>query len=257
MIRGTAQTAVDILSGRSRGLPHRRRRSARADRERPAIAVTSRWPTGRTETFSDGVFAIAVTLLVLNIQVPASDFRHLWHGILHQWPAYLGYATSFLTIGGIWLTHHAILRRLEYVNNTLMRLNLLLLMAVSFLPFPTKLMAQSIRNVDAERVAVIFYGASLLVASLLLSAMWRAIARRPALHRPEVTDREIGELLRAVTPSIGFYIAAGVLALAQPQLAVFVYLFPAVLTVLRARGDEIATAAPGRPDDVHQPREES
>jgi len=77
-----------------------------------------------------------------------------------------------------------------------MRLNLLLLMAVAFLPFPTMLMAESIRDVDAVRAAVIFYGACLLATSLLLNAMWRAVARWPALHRPEVTDREIQELLR-------------------------------------------------------------
>ena len=252
MIRGLALTAVGTLFGRHRGVA--RRRSNRGDRER---VLSSRWPTGRTETFSDGVFAIAVTLLVLNIQVPASDLRHLWHGMAHQWPAYLGYATSFLTIGAIWLTHHGIMRRLEYVNNTLMRLNLLLLMAVAFLPFPTKLMAQAIRNPDALRAAVIFYGASLLVTALLLSAMWRAVARRPALHRPDVTDREIDELLRVTTPSIAFYVGAGVLALAQPQVAVFAYLLTAILGVLRARGDEIATTADVGRDELREPAEKT
>jgi uncharacterized membrane protein len=62
--------------------------------------VHSRWDTARTESFSDGVFAFAITLLVLDIQVPKSEINHLWHGIAHQWPAYLGYATSFLTVGG-------------------------------------------------------------------------------------------------------------------------------------------------------------
>ena len=67
--------------------------------------MSRRWDTGRTEAFSDGVFAIATTLLVLDLAVPESEFHHLWHGIGHQWPGYLGYATSFLTIGGIWLGH--------------------------------------------------------------------------------------------------------------------------------------------------------
>jgi uncharacterized membrane protein len=243
--------AVGALLARHGGLTGHR--TARGDSER---AVSSRWPTGRTETFSDGVFAIAVTLLVLNIQVPASDLHHLWQGIGHQWPAYLGYATSFLTVGAIWLTHHGIMRRLEYVSNTLMRLNLLLLMAVAFLPFPTLLMAQAIRNPDALHAAVIFYGASLLVTALLLSAMWRAVARRPALHRPEVTDREIDELLRVTTPSIGFYLGAGALALVQPQVAVFAYLLTAILGVLRARGDEIVTTADIGRDEPHESKEE-
>lgn len=69
--------------------------------------MESRWAGGRTEAFSDGVFAIAVTLLVLDLHVPESAMNDLLHGIVHQWPNYLAYATSFITIGGIWLAHHA------------------------------------------------------------------------------------------------------------------------------------------------------
>ena len=117
------------------------------------------WGTGRTEAFSDGVFAIAITLLILEVNVPETAFDNLWQGIADQWPSYLAYATSFITIGGIWLAHHGIFRRLQYANQRLMLINLLLLMAVSFLPFPTKLMAQAIHDSSAERAAVIFYGA--------------------------------------------------------------------------------------------------
>jgi len=106
------------------------------DMVRPAdleviVIVSRRWETGRTEAFSDGVFAIATTLLVLDLAVPESALHNLWHGIADQWPRYLGYATSFLTIGVIWLGHHAIFSRLRYVNDRVMRLNLLLLMAGS------------------------------------------------------------------------------------------------------------------------------
>jgi uncharacterized membrane protein len=133
--------------------------------------VGNRWETGRIEVFSDGVFAIAITLLVLDIRVPVSELDNLWRGIVHEWPAYLGYATSFLTIGGIWLAHHGIFRRLLYANDLVMRINLLLLMAVSFLPYPTRLVADTIRNEDAERAAVIFYGLSLLAISALFGAL--------------------------------------------------------------------------------------
>jgi TMEM175 potassium channel family protein len=133
--------------------------------------VGNRWETGRIEAFSDGVFAIAITLLVLDIRVPVSELDNLWRGIVHEWPAYLGYATSFLTIGGIWLAHHGIFRRLLYANDPVMRINLLLLMAVSFLPYPTRLVADTIRNEDAERAAVIFYGLSLLAISALFGAL--------------------------------------------------------------------------------------
>ena len=75
-----------------------------------AVVVENRWGTNRLEAFSDGVFAIAITLLVLDIRVPPSEFGNLWHGIGHAWPDYLAYATSFVTIGGFWLVHHGILR---------------------------------------------------------------------------------------------------------------------------------------------------
>ena len=157
----------------------------------------NRWETGRTEAFSDGVFAIAITLLVLEIGIPASEFDDLWSAIFHEWPAYLGYATSFLTIGGLWLAHHGIFRRLRYANNAVMRINLLLLMAVSFLPYPTKLVAEAIRDESAERAAAIFYGLCLLAIALLFSALWGAVARDRELLRPEVSDEEVNAILRA------------------------------------------------------------
>jgi TMEM175 potassium channel family protein len=101
------------------------------------------------EAFSDGVFAIAITLLVLEIGVPESAFGDLWRGILDQWPSYLAFATSFLTIGAFWLVHHGIFRRLCLADTQVMRLNLLLLMAITFLPFLTKPMAQAITSADS------------------------------------------------------------------------------------------------------------
>ena len=196
------------------------------------------WDTGRTEAFSDGVFAIAITLLILEVSVPESAFDDLWSGIAHQWPSYLAYVTSFLTIGGIWLAHHSIFRRLQYANRELMLINLLLLMAVSFLPFPTKLMAEAIHNTDAERAAVIFYGGTLLAISLLLSLLWGSIARDRRVLKPEVTEKEINAIAIAATPSIGFYVGVIVLAIFAPRVAVFGYLVVAVVGLLRMRGDQ-------------------
>jgi uncharacterized membrane protein len=99
---------------------HARQRSGWDETGRTGRAsnlVGSRWDTGRIEAFSDGVFAIAITLLVLDIGIPASEFDDLWSAIFHEWPAYLGYATSFLTIGGLWLAHHGVFRRLRYAND--------------------------------------------------------------------------------------------------------------------------------------------
>jgi uncharacterized membrane protein len=213
--------------------------------------VDERWGTGRVEAFSDGVFAIAITLLVLDINVPASSFDDLWKAIAHEWPSYLGYVTSFLTIGGIWLGHHGMFRRMRYANSAVMRVNLLLLMSVSFLPFPTRLVGDAVRNTGAERAAVIFYGASLLVCALLLAAIWGVVARDRSLLRPEVTDDEVNEVLLSASPSIGLYAALTLLAIPAPRFAAFGYLLIGVLAVLRARGDsgghepQAPPAAPG------------
>jgi uncharacterized membrane protein len=196
-----------------------------------------RWDTGRTEAFSDGVFAIAITLLVLDIRVPPAAFDNLWRGFADEWPAYLGYATSFVTIGGLWMLHHGVFRRLRWANSTVMRINLLLLMAVSFLPYPTRLVAEAIRDSSAERAAVIIYGASLLVISVIFGALGYAISRDRDLVAPGVTDAEIDQLVRTVTPSIGFYVGVLVLAALAPRVAAFGFLVIAVLAVWRARGD--------------------
>jgi uncharacterized membrane protein len=212
--------------------------------ERHARRLRGRWETGRTEAFSDGVFAIAITLLVLDIRVPPGELDNLWRGIVHQWPEYLGYATSFLTIGGIWLAHHGVFRRLRYANNRVMRINLLLLMAVSFLPYPTRLMAEAIRSDSAERAAVIFYGLNLLAISTLFGALWGTVARDRQLLKPEVSEAEARAILVAATPNIGFYVAATVLAIIAPKVAAIGYLAIAIAVVLRARGDEVTTDDP-------------
>lgn len=202
--------------------------------------MRTRWDTGRTEAFSDGVFAIAITLLVLDIRVPEEDFEHLWKGIVHQWPAYLGYVTSFLSIGWLWLAHHGIFRRLRYANRQVMTINLLLLMAVSFLPYPTRLIAEGIRNDEAERAAVIFYGLSLLAIAALFSALWGAVVQDRELLKPDVSDDEVRAIAVATSPSIGFYAAFMAVAIVAPVVAAFGYLAMAIVAVLRARGDEAA-----------------
>jgi uncharacterized membrane protein len=199
--------------------------------------VGDRWHTGRIEAFSDGVFAIAITLLVLDIHVPPTAFDDLWRAIVNEWPAYLGFATSFITIGGFWMAHHGLFRRLEYANQQVMRLNLLLLMAVSFLPFPTRLVAEAIHTANAERAAVIFYGASLLVISLLYAALGQAVTRDRSLLRPETSPAEVDLVVRQVRPNIGFYLVVIAFAEIAPVAAAVGFLVVAVLVVLRARGD--------------------
>ncbi len=206
--------------------------------------MSDRWGTGRIEAFSDGVFAIAITLLVLEISVPESGFEDLWNGIADQWPSYLGYATSFLTIGGLWFAHHGIFRRLTDADANVMRLNILLLMLVSFLPFPTKLVAEALeKTTSAERAAVIFYGLVLFAISATINALWRYVAAHRDLLEPDVTDEDVAAITLATAPNMAFYVVVVLLALLAPQVAAFGYLLIAVVGVFRQRGDRAAPAA--------------
>jgi len=159
--------------------------------------------TARLEAFSDGVFAIAITLLVLDLAVPVTKTseNHLLDAIGDEWPGYLGYVVSFATVGALWLGHNAITDYLDRADTTLLRLNLLLLFFVSFLPFPTRLLSEYIRSDQAERVAVTFYGLTLLVAGALLSVFWR-YALHARLVRPNAGDEEITLLTHRLTPAL-------------------------------------------------------
>lgn len=208
-----------------------------------AARMEQRWSTGRLEAFSDGVIAIAITLLVLEISVPEAAFDDLWRGILDQWPSYLGYVTSFVTIGGFWLVHHSIVRRLDSADSRVMQINLLFLMLVAFLPFPTQLVAEAITRSSAERVAAVFYGVALLAIAIVVAVLWRYIATHRALLRDDVTEEEISTLTAQTAPNIGFYAAIIVLAIFAPQVAAWGYLVIALVSVFRQRGDRTATAA--------------
>jgi uncharacterized membrane protein len=195
------------------------------------------WSISRVEAFSDGVFAIAITLLVLEIGIDPDQFDDLWGAILKEWPAYLAYVTSFLTVGGVWLAHHRLFMRLRFVDPTLMRLNILLLMAASFLPFPTGLLAEAFHaSRDAERAAVVFYGATAIAIEALIGA-----ARRYAEAHPELLHGEAPpplEALRRHGLPVAVYGAAMVAGLLLfPRLAAVAYLVVAARAVLLPGGE--------------------
>ncbi len=125
--------------------------------------------TGRMEAFSDGVFAIAITLLILDIAVPAGSEDDLLGALGDQWPSYLAYTVSFATIGAVWFAHTVITEYLDHADSVLIRLNLLLLLVVSFLPFPTRLLAEYAGESEPERIAATVYGVNLLLTMVMVS----------------------------------------------------------------------------------------
>ena len=200
--------------------------------------MPQRFGSGRLEAFSDGVFAIAITLLVLEISVPEADFDHLGRALVDLWPSYLAYATSFLTIGATWVVHHAIFRRMGHADHNVTRLNLLLLMTVSFLPFPTGLLAQTVGSDEGERVAVIFYGGVLVVVLLLLAAMCRYVASQPLLLREGVQAGDLEAMASRLTPGLVFYVLVFILAIVAPGVAAFGFLVVAALALSVLKTEE-------------------
>ena len=196
------------------------------DDSSPARARTL--PTTRMDAFSDGVFAIAITLLVLEIEVPADAEQDLLRAVAEQWPSYLAYLVSFSTIGAIWLRHTVITAHLAGANGALIRLNLLLLLVVSFLPFPTRLLAENVHAEGPERVATTIYGVNLMLASVLIGVIWR-YARTERLVRPDADDPD---LVARITPSLGAYVVMIVVGLFLPLLAVLGYLAIAVYIIV-------------------------
>jgi len=190
--------------------------------------------TGRLEAFSDGVFAIAITLLVLDIAVSADAGHDLLGAILGLWPSYLAYVASFSTIGAAWLAHNAITEYLDRTDTAFVRLNLLLLLLVSFLPFPTKLVADFIHQDNAERVAVTFYGIVLLLSTTMLLVLWR-YAVRARLVRPDLADEEIELLTQRLTPGLSAYLVLIVSGLFLPLVAVIGYLGIALYYIIPFR----------------------
>ena len=192
--------------------------------------------TARLEAFSDGVFAIAITLLVLDLAVPVTHVseQHLLDAIGDQWPGYLGYLVSFSTVGALWLGHNAITDYLDRADTTLLRLNLLLLFFVSFLPFPTRLLSEYITADRAERVAVTFYGLTLLIAGALLSLFWR-YALHARLVRPNAGDEEITLHTHRLTPGLGAYAVLIIVGLFSPVAAVIGYLVIALFFLIPLR----------------------
>jgi uncharacterized membrane protein len=186
--------------------------------------MEGRFDSGRIEALSDGVFAISITLLVLEITLPADAFQHLGHAIAHEWPAYMAYVTSFLTIGTAWFVHHEIFRRMTHADPNIMRLNLLVLMVVAFLPFPTGLLGEAIHSREAERTAVFFYGGVLAAMLLLLAGLARYVASRDQLLVDRAEPADLKALAIRLTPGLGSYAVVLALAAVAPRVTAFGFL---------------------------------
>jgi uncharacterized membrane protein len=187
-------------------------------------------PTGRLEAFSDGVFAIVITLLVLELKVPEAG-GDLWRQLVDEWPAYLSYFVSFAFIGASWIAHSNITRFVKAADAALMRLNLLLLLFVSFLPFSTSLMARHLDDAG-ERLAVVLFGVNLTLAAVLTSIVLRYAGHRRGLAADDVAEAELRGFEKERRVALASLAAATAVGVFLPLVAVVVFLLISVLLLL-------------------------
>jgi uncharacterized membrane protein len=193
--------------------------------------------TFRLEAFADAVFAIAITLLVIEIHVPPPDevarLGGLSVALLHLWPSYLGYVISFVVIGIMWANHHNLMKLIHRLDHTFITLTLLLLLCVAFLPFPTAVMAEHLVDPNERSVAVAFYCGCFTVTAACYFLMWWYAARDRRLIAHDVPDEAVEAITRAYAPGWILYLAATLLAFVHVALSLgivfglaILYMFP-------------------------------
>jgi uncharacterized membrane protein len=198
--------------------------------------------TGRIEAFSDGVMAIAITLLVLDLKVPTeaqvADAGGLLAALAARWPSYVAYLAAFLTIGIIWLNHRAFIDKIRRFDDRLLWLNLLLLLGVATLPFPTALLAEYVSvGGPAASTAAVIYGLLSMATALSWTFMWRHLADRPDLLEPPFGASYARSELRRAGFGPLIYVVAVPIALVAPIVALLFYVGTAVLYALTSQGE--------------------
>ncbi|TME22999.1 MAG: DUF1211 domain-containing protein [Chloroflexi bacterium] len=170
-------------------------------------------PKNRLEAFADGIFAIAATLLTLNLAV--TEGHPLGHELLIIWPQYAAYAISFVTIGIIWINHHTVMHQIAHVDRTFLTLSVLFLAVIAFIPFPTRLLAQHIQD-DGAQAAALAYGTTLTLTAIFFNAIWRYAAWGRRLLRQDAEEKAVQGISRSYAFGPPIYLAATVVALKSP-----------------------------------------
>ncbi len=186
--------------------------------------------TSRLETFSDGVFAIAATLLILDIQASGSP---LSHQLLRIWPSYAAYAVSFITIGIMWINHHTVFSQIDRVDRTFLLINVIFLMLIAFVPFPTRLVAAHLRT-EGTQAAALAYGFTLTATAILYNALWfyASIGRR--LLREDADPRVVSGISRSYLPGPFIYLASTLIGLGSSIASVCLYAGIAAFYILES-----------------------
>ena len=197
--------------------------------------------TGRLEAFSDGVIAIAITLLSLEIKLPDGG-GSLLHSLASLWPSYVGFVLSFLLVGQVWLNHHAIFVRVRSVDQWMLICNLFLLLDVAFLPFATSVLTRSLESGHDERTGAVFYGMVMVVGGLFFNALWRASIRDRGRLRAGVSEAEVRSMTRRFAMGPWLYSLAALLGLVSAWLSVVTYVALIVFYMVGHRPRRVSPA---------------
>ena len=186
----------------------------------------------RLEAFADGVFAIAATLLILNVDAQVTD-GNLGDNLLHIWPSYLAYAVSFVTIGIMWVNHHTLIAQIDRTDRRFLFANIGLLMCIAFVPFPTRLVAEHIRG-DGAQDAALVYGFTMVATAVMFSVTWFYASLGGRLLRADADAAVVSGISRSYLPGPWIYLAATLLAFVSPAASVLAFLAIAVFYVVES-----------------------
>ena len=190
--------------------------------------------TTRLEMFSDGVFAIAATLLIIDVAVDAPG-AELGAALRHSWPQYVAYAVSFLMIGIWWVNHHSYMVVIDRADRTLLFGTIVFLACIAFLPFPTRLVAEHFRD-DGVRAATITYGLTVTAAAVCATFFWFHAARGRRLIAEGADQRTVDALSRSLLPGVPVNAAVTLVALWSPYTALALF---AVLALFYVFGSSL------------------
>jgi len=197
--------------------------------------------TARLETFADGVMAIAITLLILEVHVPPKE-GSLTTALALEWPSYAGYVVSFLTIGIIWVNHHQMFKLIGRVTHGFLMLNVIFLMTIAFLPFPTALVADYIRVGDSRKAATIVYGLTMIAIAVMFNVVWRSASRNGRLLVPGVDKAGVDRISRSYLGGPIAYTVTTLLAFVSPFLSLGLFAAIALYWLLPSSGVDFASS---------------
>ena len=189
---------------------------------------------GRLETFADGVFAIAATLLILSVDgAVRGDGVQLGSKLSHAWPSYLAYGVSFVTIGIMWMNHHTVMHLVAAVDRRFLLANLGLLMCIAFVPFPTRLVAEHVRD-EGARNAALAYGFTLTVTAVFFSIVWFYASVGARLLRGDADPKIVSGITRSYLPGPWIYLASTLIAFASSTASVVLFLASAAFYIFES-----------------------